>query len=107
MGDYVFLAKEKKPILGGEHDLNHDDNRYMNKHEEKEDHNKRFFEEGNQEDRDFFISKRIANDLNARLLPGSGVDLDAFNEDLFDKHPNQSFTFILIARLLKEKGIFA
>ncbi len=60
----------------------------------------------NQEDRDFFISKRIANDLNARLLPGSGVDLDAFNEDLFDKHPNQSFTFILIARLLKEKGIF-
>lgn len=60
----------------------------------------------NQEDKDFFISKRIANNLNARLLPGSGVDLNAFNEDLFDTNPNQAFTFILIARLLKEKGIF-
>lgn len=60
----------------------------------------------NQEDRDFFASMGIANDFNARLLPGSGVDLDAFNEDLFNKNPEQSFTFILIARLLKEKGIF-
>lgn len=60
----------------------------------------------NQEDKDFFVSMRIADNFNACLLPGSGVDLDAFNEDLFDKNSNQSFTFILIARLLKEKGIF-
>ena len=60
----------------------------------------------NQEDKDFFVSMRIADDFNACLLPGSGVDLDAFNEDLFEKNSNQSFTFILIARLLKEKGIF-
>ncbi len=60
----------------------------------------------NQEDRDFFVSMRIVNDFNAGLLPGSGVDLETFNEDLFDKTPNQSFTFLLIARLLKEKGIF-
>lgn len=60
----------------------------------------------NQEDKDFFISLGIANHYNARLLPGSGVDLDAFNEDLFIKKPGQPFTFILIARLLREKGIF-
>lgn len=60
----------------------------------------------NQEDRDFFVSMGIADDFNAHLLPGSGVDLDAFNEDLFAKNSQQSFTFILIARLLKEKGIF-
>ena len=60
----------------------------------------------NQEDKDFFISLGIANHLNARLLPGSGVDLEAFNEDLYFKQPEQPFTFILIARLLKEKGIF-
>jgi len=60
----------------------------------------------NQEDKDFFISLGIAYDFNARLLPGSGVDLAAFNEDLFFKQSEQPFTFILIARLLKEKGIF-
>jgi glycosyltransferase involved in cell wall biosynthesis len=60
----------------------------------------------NQEDKDFFISLGIAHHLNAGLLPGSGVDLDAFNEDLYSKQPEQPFTFILIARLLKEKGIF-
>lgn len=60
----------------------------------------------NQEDKDFFISLGIAHHSNARLLPGSGVDLEAFNEDLFFKQPGQPFTFILIARLLKEKGIF-
>ena len=60
----------------------------------------------NQEDKDFFISLGIAHHFNARLLPGSGVDLEAFNEDLFFKQAKQPFTFILIARLLKEKGIF-
>lgn len=60
----------------------------------------------NKEDKDFFLQLGIAGYHNACLLPGSGVNLETFNEDLFLQQAEQPFTFILIARLLKEKGIF-
>ncbi len=60
----------------------------------------------NKEDKDFFLQLGITGNHNARLLPGSGVNLETFNENLFSQQAEQPFTFILIARLLKEKGIF-
>jgi len=60
----------------------------------------------NIEDKEFFISLKISNHKNSKLLPGSGVNLKTFNEDLYNVPKNDLFTFILIARLLREKGIF-
>ena len=41
---------------------------------------------------------------NFKLLPGSGVDLDKFTTKTKEK--NEKFTFLLLGRLLKEKGIY-
>lgn len=58
----------------------------------------------NRDDRDLFVAKRIVRPEQARLLPGSGVDLTHFAP-----RPAQgdgsSFTFLLPARLLWDKGV--
>ena len=57
----------------------------------------------NEEDRDQFVAARMVAAGQARLLPGSGVDLDRFSPaPLPDGDP---FRFLLIARLLWDKGI--
>jgi glycosyltransferase involved in cell wall biosynthesis len=62
----------------------------------------------NREDLALFLSHKLIKSTKAGLLPGSGVDLDYFSplaapEESLLPRP---FTFILIARLLKEKGIY-
>lgn len=58
----------------------------------------------NLQDYSFFVEKRIASDDQARLLPGSGVDLirfvppAAFGE-------GSKLRILLVARLLRQKGI--
>jgi len=57
----------------------------------------------NPDDRDLFIERRIIAPQQARLLPGSGIDLNKFSPapKLSDGPP----TFLLIARLLADKGV--
>ena len=57
----------------------------------------------NPDDRDLFVGKGIVRRDQARLLPGSGIDLDRFMPDvpLRDGPP----VFLLIARLLGDKGV--
>ena len=56
----------------------------------------------NAEDRDLFTGRRIVAADKARLLPGSGVNLDRFAPaDLPERPP----VFLLIARLLRDKGV--
>lgn len=59
----------------------------------------------NQEDMDLFVRNGIARAQQARLLPGSGVDLSAFQVP--ERAPGQDgeFRFLLLARLLWEKGL--
>jgi len=60
----------------------------------------------NEEDRAFFIGHRIVRSKLTARLPGSGIDLARFAPTRIDKQkPDQNLTFILIARLLREKGI--
>jgi glycosyltransferase involved in cell wall biosynthesis len=57
----------------------------------------------NADDYELFLRLRLANEVNSRRLPGSGVDT-AFWAPVSRTGPRH-FTFILAARLLKEKGI--
>jgi glycosyltransferase involved in cell wall biosynthesis len=57
----------------------------------------------NSEDRDLFIERRIVRADQARLLPGSGVDLDRF--EAVPPPANQHPSFLFIGRLLGDKGV--
>ena len=57
----------------------------------------------NPDDRDLFIAKRIVRREQARLVAGSGVDLDWFAPA--SQGGGEGFRFLLIARLLLDKGI--
>jgi glycosyltransferase involved in cell wall biosynthesis len=59
----------------------------------------------NTSDRDEFLAARLVSSRQARLLPGSGIDGDWFAPS--PKLPDQdgSTSFLLIARLLRDKGV--
>ena len=54
-------------------------------------------------DRDLFLSKNLVAPAVADLLPGSGIDLNRFKPLTFRR--NHTFTFLLISRLITDKGI--
>jgi glycosyltransferase involved in cell wall biosynthesis len=56
----------------------------------------------NAEDRDLFVSRLIVRPRQARVLPGSGVDLDRFAPAPLTDGPA---SFLLIGRLLRDKGV--
>jgi glycosyltransferase involved in cell wall biosynthesis len=58
----------------------------------------------NPEDRDLFVGKRLVAAGKARLLPGSGIDLERF-QPAPDGPRDQGFGFLLVARLLWDKGV--
>jgi len=59
-----------------------------------------FFQNG--EDLRLFVDRKIIREEQGRLLPGSGVDLDRFAPAPATEGPA---TFLLVARLLRDKGI--
>ena len=63
--------------------------------------NRVFFQ--NAQDRDLFIGKRLVPEHAADLVPGSGIDLQKFYPTPFKR--NNKFTFLLISRLITDKGI--
>jgi glycosyltransferase involved in cell wall biosynthesis len=56
----------------------------------------------NPEDRDLFVDRGIVRPGQARLIPGSGVDLERFAPVPLPEGPP---VFLLIARLLGDKGV--
>lgn len=56
----------------------------------------------NDDDRQLFLDRRIVREDQARVLPGSGVDLEHFTPAPQAEGPP---TFLLIGRLLRDKGI--
>jgi glycosyltransferase involved in cell wall biosynthesis len=59
----------------------------------------------NEEDRQLFVDKGLVGSARARLVPGSGIDLDLFHPGGEGRPPGAPFTFLLIARLLRDKGV--
>lgn len=56
----------------------------------------------NDEDRRLFVDRRIVRNAQARVLPGSGVDLERFAPAPPTEGPP---TFLLVGRLLRDKGV--
>ena len=63
--------------------------------------NKVFFQ--NPEDMKLFLNKRLVSEKAVDILPGSGIDLTRFQPMKFNR--NKKFTFLLISRLITDKGI--
>ncbi len=61
----------------------------------------------NDDDRQQFIAEKIVNASKTELLPGSGIDLRKFNAEAVPENLTVSkpFRFILIARMLWDKGV--
>lgn len=58
----------------------------------------------NEDDKKLFIRKKIVSRRICDVLPGSGINVDAFSPDR-KNDKNKSFTFLLISRLIYDKGI--
>jgi glycosyltransferase involved in cell wall biosynthesis len=59
----------------------------------------------NDEDRGLFVRGRLVGEAKAKLLPGSGIDLERFQPPEAPCAEGEPFTFLLIARLLWDKGV--
>jgi glycosyltransferase involved in cell wall biosynthesis len=57
----------------------------------------------NADDLKLFIDKKLVPTETVDLLPGSGIDLDKFTPQPFQR--NKTFTFLLISRLITDKGV--
>lgn len=57
----------------------------------------------NPDDLNLFLSKKLVPEKNVDLLPGSGINLQRFLPVPFSR--NKQFTFLLISRLITDKGI--
>lgn len=64
--------------------------------------NKVFFQ--NPDDLNLFVGNNLVDKEAVDLLPGSGVDLQKFYPVEYNR--NKKFTFLLISRLISDKGIF-
>lgn len=58
----------------------------------------------NEDDRDLFLDRRLVRADQARLLPGSGIDLRRFAPAPMPA-PEDPPVFLMIARLLRDKGV--
>lgn len=59
----------------------------------------------NDEDRRQFVDAGLVAAAQARLLPGSGINLQRFTPRAGSVDAHAPFTFLLVARLLRDKGI--
>jgi glycosyltransferase involved in cell wall biosynthesis len=56
------------------------------------------------DDRDLFLRRRLVTAEQAYILPGSGIDLRHFAPAVLPD-PSDGVTFLMIARLLRDKGV--
>lgn len=57
----------------------------------------------NEDDRRLFVKNKLVNNSITDLLPGSGIDLEKFKFQKFQK--GDPFVFLVISRILVDKGI--
>jgi len=57
----------------------------------------------NDDDKKFFEDNQIVKNNPTHVLPGSGINLSHFKP--VENNPNKKFTFLLISRLIHDKGI--
>jgi glycosyltransferase involved in cell wall biosynthesis len=57
----------------------------------------------NPDDRALFVNKKLVAAATTDLVPGSGIDLNRFSPSDFNR--NKTFTFLLVSRLITDKGV--
>lgn len=57
----------------------------------------------NPDDLSLFLDKKLVSEEKTDLIPGSGIDLNKFQPLAFNR--NKTFTFLLVSRLITDKGI--
>lgn len=62
-----------------------------------------FFQNG--DDRELFVKRRLVKSHKAEILPGSGIDLAYFRPDTAISPATGGPVFLLIARMLRDKGV--
>ncbi|UCH51409.1 MAG: glycosyltransferase family 4 protein [Chloroflexota bacterium] len=62
----------------------------------------------NEDDLNYFLQRRLVLPDQTDLLPGSGVDTDYYSPEQGnnDKRTMRSVTFLMMARLLRDKGVY-
>ena len=58
----------------------------------------------NSDDMKLFLEKKLVQKENVTLIPGSGIDTERF-KPMLQKIENKPFVFLMISRLIKDKGI--
>lgn len=59
----------------------------------------------NDDDRALFVARGLVRAAQARVLPGSGIDLDHFAPAPAPPRDPQAPVFLMVARLLRDKGV--
>ncbi|MFN3599564.1 MAG: glycosyltransferase, partial [Aquificaceae bacterium] len=59
----------------------------------------------NNEDRDLFIKNSLVNKNQTVVIRGSGVDIKYFSPDFCQEVKKDSFIFLMVSRLLWDKGV--
>jgi len=59
----------------------------------------------NPHDRQLFVDNKLIKAEKTDVLPGSGIDVEKFKPVDFKKEDQFTFVFLLIARMIKDKGI--
>lgn len=59
----------------------------------------------NDDDKHFFEEKRIVKKGQSEVIPGSGIDINRFIPGISSRSKDEKFTFLLISRLIYDKGI--
>ncbi len=59
----------------------------------------------NTDDRDLFLARKLVRPSQVGLLPGSGIDASLFDARRYPVSDDGLFRFLLVARLIRDKGI--
>jgi glycosyltransferase involved in cell wall biosynthesis len=59
----------------------------------------------NDEDEGLFLQRGLVRAAQAHVLPGSGIDLDRFRPTQMPASGNEAPIFLMVARLLRDKGV--
>ena len=57
----------------------------------------------NPDDLNLFVHRKLVESSHADLVPGSGIDLERFSQIAYSR--NAQFTFLMISRLITDKGV--